>query len=104
MTRRRYRYNEATKELEEIALDVPLTPRLEIQTGAHYADLRAVDGTPIDSPGKHRAYMKANNVTLASDFAKTWEEAPKKRAAEMAAGRREQVARVVHQLENGRRR
>lgn len=104
MTRRRYRWNEERGELEEIDLEAPLVPRVEIQTGAHYDGLRAQDGTPIDTRRRHADYMKRNNLALTSDFQRTWAEAPKQRAAELAAGRREAVARTIHRLENGKRR
>lgn len=104
MTRRRFRFNEETKELEEIGLDAPITPRLELMTGGHYDGLRATDGTPIDTAKRHREYMKAHNVTLADDFKKTWAEAPVKRAQEARAGLHEAVGRAAHQLENGRKR
>jgi putative FmdB family regulatory protein len=38
----------------------------------HYENMRATDGTDISSRSKHRAYMKANNLTTADDFQKTW--------------------------------
>jgi hypothetical protein len=104
MTRRRYRYNEATKELEEITFETPITPRIEIQTGAHYADLRAQDGTPIDSPGKHRAYMKRNNLALTEDMKPDFTRAEKQKAVDLAAGRREAIARTIHHYESGKRR
>lgn len=104
MTRRRYRWNEERGELEEINLDAPITPRVELQTGAHYDGLRAQDGTPIDTRRRHAEYMKRNNFVLVDDFKQTWAEAPKRRAAELGAGRREAVARTIHRLENGKRR
>ena len=38
----------------------------------HYEGMRATDGTDISSRSKHRAYMKANNLTTVDDFSKTW--------------------------------
>ena len=104
MTRRRYRFDLETQTLVEIDLETPITPRVEIQTGAHYDGLRATDGTPIDTRGRHRDYMKRNGLALADDFKGTWADAPKRRAAELAEGRRETLGRVAHQLENGRTR
>lgn len=105
MSRRRYRWNEETQQLDEIQGDVEVTPRLELMTGSHYAELgTATDGTPINSRRKHADYMRREGVALASDFKKTIAEAPKKREAAEKAARRETVARVVYQLENGSRR
>lgn len=104
MTRRRYRYNEATKELEEIDLETPIAPRVELQTGSHYDGLRATDGTPIDTRQRHREYMRRNGVAVADDFRGTLAAAPAKRAAEARAGIREALGRTIHHLENPRRR
>ena len=103
MTRRRYRWNEETQQLEEVSADVEVTPRLQIQTGGHYEGLRATDGTRIDTRRRHAEYMRREGVGLASDFRKTIAEAPKKRAAEEKRARREAVARIAHPLENRRR-
>jgi len=48
---------------------------------AHYAGLRAPDGTDISSRAKHRTYMKDHDVTLASDFTNTWAAAAQQREA-----------------------
>lgn len=104
MTRRRYRFNEETQALEEIDLETPLAPRVELQTGNHYDGLRATDGTPIDTARRHREYMKANGLAVTSDFTNTRVEAPKRRAAEQKRERRETLGRVTHQLENRSRR
>lgn len=50
----------------------------------HYDGLRAPDGSPIDTRAKHRAYMKANNVTTIDDFAGTWRKAAEERKARLA--------------------
>lgn len=104
MTRRRYRFNETTKEMEEIALDAPVTPRLQLATGALYEGVRALDGTDIGSRRKHAEYMKRNNLAPADDFKRTWAEEPKKREAEARAQRREAIGRTIHQLETRGRR
>lgn len=100
MTRRRFVWNNETQSLEEIGLDVELPARVELQTGNHYEGLRATDGTRIDTPRRHREYMKATGFAMESDFARTRVEAPKQRAAEQRRERREQLGRVTHQLEN----
>ncbi len=104
MTRRRYRFNTETQALEEIGLDVDLPARVELQTGNHYEGLRATDGTLIDTARRHREYLKQTGLAVESDFTKTREEAPKKRAAEQKRERRETIGRVTHQLENRSRR
>jgi len=38
----------------------------------HYEGMQATDGTDISSRSKHRAYMKANNLTTIDDYSKTW--------------------------------
>lgn len=98
MTRRRYRFNEETQALEEIGLDVELAPRVHLQTDTAYDGLKATDGTPIDTRRKHREYMQANNLTMVSDFTKTWAEAPAKRAAESRAELRRTLERTTNML------
>ena len=104
MTRRRYRFNEATQALEEIGPDALLPPRVEIQTGSHYEGLRATDGTPIDTARRHREYMRANGLAVDSDFTRTRAEAPIKREAAERIERRETIGRVAHHLETRSRR
>lgn len=104
MTRRSYRVNPTTGEIEELGAGYEPTARVEIMTDSHYAGLQATDGTAIDSRRKHRAYMKANNLTLADDFKQTWKDAPAKRAQEARAGLREAIGQAVHKLSNTRRR
>ena len=104
MTRRRYRFNEETKELEEIGADFEPTPRVELQIGNHYDGLRATDGTRIDTRRRHAEYMKQNGLAVESDFTRTRAEAPIKRAAEQKRERRETLGRVTHQLETRSRR
>lgn len=104
MSRRRWRYDEATGELVEIATDAPVTVRVELQTGGHYEGAVAPDGTRIDTPARHREYMRRNNLALASDYAKQWAEAPKKAAEAARVERRESIGRAIYQLETRRRR
>lgn len=104
MSRRRYRWDEEAKQLVEVGDDWRPTPRVELQTGAHYEGLRATDGTPIDTRQRHAEYMKRNNLALAADFQRTWAELPKKKAEAERAARREAIGRTIHQLENGRHR
>jgi hypothetical protein len=67
----------------------------------HYDGLRAPDGTDISSRAKHRAYMKANNLTTADDFTQTWKREAEAREARMAGHdptRAADVARAINQL------
>lgn len=100
MTRRRFVWNNETQALEEVDLDYRPQLRVEIQTGSHYEGLRATDGTRIDTPQRHREYMRVNGLAVESDFARTRTEAPIKRAAEQKRERREQLGRITHHLEN----
>lgn len=45
----------------------------------HYDGLKATDGTDISTRTKHREYMKANNLAMASDFKEMWAEAARER-------------------------
>jgi hypothetical protein len=73
----------------------------------HYDGLRATDGTDISTRAKHRAYMKANNLTTTDDFQSTWTREAQRRAEYYKEGkhgaiRREDVGRAIHDLESGR--
>jgi hypothetical protein len=66
-----------------------------------YENTCATDGTDIGSRRKHRDYMRRNNVTVASDFAGTWDAAAREREAIRKGEndrreRREQVERAMH--------
>lgn len=98
MSRRRWRYlDDGT--VVEVTADDAVTPRVELQTGAHYEGAVAPDGTRIDTPRRHAEYMRRNGLALAGDFRQAWAEAPKKRAAAAQAERREAVGRAIYQLE-----
>ena len=73
----------------------------------HYDGLKATDGTDISTRAKHRAYMKANNLTTMDDFQSTFNKAREKRDAYFTTGKggatsRDDVARAIHQLERMR--
>ena len=51
----------------------------------HYENMQATDGTDISSRSKHRAYMKANGLTTADDFSKTWSRSAEDRTKFRAA-------------------
>lgn len=67
----------------------------------HYENLRATDGTDISSRAKHRAYMKANNLTTADDFRETWKREERAREARLAGDdpqRAHDIAQAIHKL------
>lgn len=66
-----------------------------------YQGMRASDGTDISTRAKHRAYMKANNLTTADDFKETWAKQEKERAAALAGedkDRAQDIANAIHKL------
>ena len=65
----------------------------------HYQDLRATDGTDISSRAKHRAYMKAHDLTTIDDFTETWARAAQARAECRDPERRADVERAIARLE-----
>lgn len=72
-----------------------------------YGNLQATDGTDISTKRRHREYMKANGLSMASDFTEYWREAEKKRAAIQSGDadtkeRREIIGRALHAARNGR--
>jgi hypothetical protein len=82
MSRRRYRFDEATQTMVEVGAEwTDASKRAQTTTEALvYGDLgRATDGTPIDSRTKHREYMERNGLTVASDYSGTWERAKAER-------------------------
>lgn len=67
----------------------------------HYEGLRATDGTDIGTRAKHRAYMRAHNLTTADDFASTWKRAEQERAGRLQGDdpqRAQDVAQAVARL------
>lgn len=69
----------------------------------------ATDGTRLDTRKRHREYMKANNLTIDTDFKGTWEKAAEYRER-MSKGdfdhhsRRETIARAAYEVEKKGRR
>jgi hypothetical protein len=104
MSRHKYRWDDTSQELVEVDLDAPVTPRVELVTGSLYEGARAVDGTLIDTPKRHREYMRRNNLVLAHEAEPVWREAPKRREQQAKASRRETLGRTLYQLENRRHR
>lgn len=80
------------------AVDAP------ILAGRFYENVAAQDGTDIGSRKKHREYMKANGLTITSDFTETWAKARQEREAVQRGTHngerkaiREEVGRALYQ-------
>lgn len=72
-------------ELVEVFREPP-GPRVHLQTDRGFDNLRATDGTPINSRSKWSRYMKENNLTLASDWTESWDKAAAKRESLFKGG------------------
>lgn len=80
MSRRRYRWNTETQQMEEIGADWSDAPSSTGDLGKfEYTNMRAIDGTPIDSRERRREYMRRHGVTDPSDFKETWAKAQAER-------------------------
>lgn len=104
MSRRRYRFNEETQQLEEIGLDEPIKPRIELMPGTMYDDLRTAEGVDISSRRKHAEYMQRNGLAMASDFTNHWakkqaERETFRKGEHKDPARREALGRALYQLE-----
>jgi hypothetical protein len=77
--RRRYRYNPATKEMEQISESVGQRDR-GILICPDIAPFKSVvDGTIITGRSKLREHNKRNDVTFSEDFRGDWERKGKER-------------------------
>lgn len=79
--RRRYRQRE-DGSLVEITGDEPLA--LPVDSGAlwgddEYRNMRATDGTPIDTRTKHREYMRARGITTIDDYTNAFKKGEQER-------------------------
>jgi len=84
-----------------------LNPHNLVMGDRHYDGLHATDGTDISTRAKHRAYMKANNLTTMDDYQDKWRVERENRDAYFKEGkggavRREDVSRAIAQLERVR--
>lgn len=110
MTRRRYVWDNEAQQLVEVSPDFVPTPRIELmpEESFVYGGQRATDGTPIDTRKRHRDYMKARGLAMASDFTETWAKARAERDAHYSGAksseRREAVERSIHHLQQRSRR
>jgi len=69
---------------------------------AHYAGMRASDGTDISSRAKHRAYMREHNLTTMDDFNGQWQRQARERQERLQGDdttRRADIAAAVEQLQ-----
>lgn len=106
MTRRRYVYDPATKEMVEITQGAE--PEVRADAGAlwgdrHYEGMRASDGTDISSRSKHRQYMKNNNLTTMDDFTNSWAKAKEQRERLYTQGgtfTRNDIERAMYQVQS----
>lgn len=107
MTRRRFRWNDETQALEEVASDYePHDATQPVYTDRYMEGVRTIDGVDISSRRKRRDYMRAAGVTDAADFKDTWAQKAKEREAAFKPGnkeRREAIARAMYQRSTGRR-
>jgi hypothetical protein len=72
-----------------------------------YGRTVATDGTDLSTRTRHREYMRANGLSMASDFTEHWKQADKQRAAIQAGEsdtkeRREIIGRALHDARNKR--
>lgn len=111
MIKRKFVYDRELGKMVEVSLDYEQEPRDHSEllwNDRHYNDLKATDGTPIDSRAKHRAYMKSRGLTTMDDFKGEWARAEKARADYYTGKRgsvsKEDIARTIHQLETRNRR
>jgi hypothetical protein len=109
MTRRRFIQDRVTLEFHEVTTDYqPDAARCDavLWGDRHYDGMRATDGADIGSRSKHREYMRRHGLTTVDDFTDTWRKAEAQRNAVRNGAdpqRRHDIARVLHQLERGRR-
>lgn len=112
MARRRWVYVDGTAyevgvdQVPENPLD--MKPHNRVVGDSHYDGLRATDGTDISTRAKHRAYMKAHNLTTMDDFSSSFDQAMKRKAEYVTQGkggavRRQDVERAIHMIQQRRK-
>ena len=74
-------------------------PGLGMVGESHYEGLRASDGTDISTRAKHRAYMKANNLTTIDDFRDTWKKNERERELRLQGIDRERATDLKHAID-----
>lgn len=112
MSRRRYRFDEATQQLVEISLEVSLEPHSALimpeESKTYGNALSPIDGTPIDTRKRHREHLKLHGVAMADDFKSDYARAAKEREAIQTGApskeRREAVGRAIYETQQRARR
>lgn len=106
LSRRTYRYNPESKQVEEVGADwtdverrAPVTTEALVYGSAGLS----TDGVDLSTRKRHREYMKASGVAMASDYTQSWEQAAKKRDDFYAGnhkheGLREAISRSIDQV------
>src|SRR5687767_11528287 len=102
--RGRYRYDAEAGQVVSVDADWTDEERKapHITEGIAYSNLTATDGTVLDSRRKHRDYMRAHGLSMASDFTNHWQKAEKERERVLSGEadtkeRREIVGRLLHE-------
>jgi hypothetical protein len=110
LERGRFRYNPETGQCEPLGSDWTDTERKAktVTEEVVYGKLQATDGTDLSSRRKHRDYMKANNLSLATDFKEHWKKAERERERVLSGEadtkeRKEIIGRTLHELRSKRR-
>lgn len=113
MSRRKWVFDEETKELVEVTPDYDGAER-RAPVGTEeltYGGMRATDGADISSKRKLREYLRATGLTLADDYKQTWAKAAEERGKAYTAQDpvrrkeiREAVGRAAYELEKKGRR
>lgn len=110
VVKRKFVYDRELGKMVEVSLDYEQEPRDHSEllwNDRHYNDLKATDGTPIDSRAKHRAYMKAHGLTTMDDFKGEWDRAAAARADYLSGRKgsisRQDIERAIHTLQEKRR-
>jgi hypothetical protein len=108
MARTRYLWDPESKSLVEVGAEWTDTERRApvVTEELVYGKAGAINGVDISSRKKHREYLKANNLAMASDFT---EHAPKVRREALARTEekraiRETVGRALYEARTQRKR
>jgi putative FmdB family regulatory protein len=74
-------------------------PGIAVGNDSLYQGMRAPDGTDISTRAKHRAYMKANNLTTVDDFKSTWAKQAKERQETLAGVDRDRARDIANAID-----
>ena len=90
--RRRYRWNDKTQRLEEIANSEQIHGHMIMPDIEPF--ISPIDGSVVSSRSRWREHDKRHGVTNASDFKEQWARQAKERQA-LLAGRSDKKARIA---------